>query len=420
VNQLRKIFVIFFIFATSAVASTSTNSIIKSSTETKIDSFCAKPINQENFCMEYKTSYPIVSSPDKYLQKEINKAIKSHIKTTNAKKYVLDYLEEMRGKVFSMGHSEENNIKILSVTKQTFTLSINNYNYSGGAHGNYGEIFENYDRKTGNILNLDQLFIPNYQEKFTKIANKVYRDSNGIMPNESLSKTMGWFEDNFILPSEIGIVENGLLLEYNPYEIRAYVYGPTSLLIPFSKLSTIVSKNSPIANLVSSAPLDRKSKNINKTFGEDESSQIRIKTTLISKNRLKIFIAIKNISDYKKGGLSISFPQLTSKKSVINKRASGFRRISLYPKASSIYNINEKKLIKAKYLLVEADTNRWKKGKWNDMTIILKLPSSLKTLYLNARATFSYKKDIKKIPNYNGVEGQQGFNNYRLAIPIVF
>jgi len=250
-DKLLKI-LLFSLFATLTLieASTINASIIKSSTQTKIDRFCTGAKNQEKFCMEYKVNYPIISSQDKHLQKQINQAIKSHIDSTNAKKYVLDYLKETGGDVFSIEHSDENSITLLSITENTFSLKINYYTYLGGAHGNYGTNFVNYSRKTGDKIKLDKLFTPNYREKLIKIAEKIYRDSNGIMPNETLGEKMGWFEDKFILPSAIGIGKDGLHLEYNPYEIRAYVYGSSSLLIPFSKLSSITPKNSPIANLV--------------------------------------------------------------------------------------------------------------------------------------------------------------------------
>lgn len=410
-NILKKL--VIFLFSCALLEA----STIEHSIQTKTDNFCAKTKSKENFCMEYKTSYPVVFSQNKHLQKQINQAIMTHLTPTNAKKYVLDYLKEMGGEVYSIGHSDENNIKVLSVTKHTFSLEISNSNYSGGAHGNYGTRFVNYDRKTGDKLSLDKLFIPKYKQELTQIAHKIYRDSNGIMPSENLVDAMDWFDNKFVLALAIGIGEKGLHLEYNPYEIRAYVYGTTSLLIPFAKLSSIVPRDSAIASLVYSDNLDHTSQTISKTFGEEGESQIRIKTTRLSQNHLKITVIIDNMSNYTKGGLSLSFPQLKSKHAVIQKKQSGFKKVFLYPQGKSIYHIGKKKVIKAKYLLAEADSKKWSKGQSKSMSLTLKVPSSLETLYLNARATFSHKKEIDTVPSY-GIEGQQGFSNYRLAIPL--
>jgi len=340
--------------------------------------------------------------PNKHLQKQINQAIQTHLIATNAKKYVLDYLKEMQGDIYVMEHSDETSIKLLSVTTNTFSLEISNANYSGGAHGNYGTTFVNYRRDTGAKLSLDSLFIPHYKQALTQISEEEYRKNNGIMPSESLVDTMDWFENKFILPSAIGIAKDGLHLEYNPYEIRAYVYGTTSLLIPFTRLSSIVPRNSMIASLVHLKPLGHEGNSLFKTFGEEDSSKIKIKSTALSHHRLKITASIENRSDYTKGGLSLSFPQLKNKHAIIQKKQVGFKNVSLYPKGKNIYHIGKKKLVKAKYLLAEADSQRWEKGE---------------RLYVNVRATFSQQKEIDTVPSY-GIEGQQGFSNYRLAIPL--
>jgi hypothetical protein len=228
---------------------------------------------------------------------------------------------------------------------------------------------------------------------------------------------MGWFEDMFILPKAIGIGNDGLHLEYDPYEIRAYAYGTTSLVIPFSNLSYIIEDNIYFSTLLKASQAQAHSKHKSKKFGERNESSITIKSTLLSQNRLKITAIVENMSEYTKGGLSLSFPQLSNARSISNKQKHGFKTLSLYPKGKKIYHIGKKKVIKAKYLLVEAESNYWKRGQSNTLSFELDVPQNIHTLSLNIRTAFRKKKNILSIP-LKGRKGQQGFSNYYWDIPL--
>ena len=49
-----------------------------------------------------------------------------------------------------------------------------------------------------------------------------------------------------IMPAHAGLVKDGLLLQYNPYEVAAYCYGAPSLVIPWRDLKAFAQAAGPL------------------------------------------------------------------------------------------------------------------------------------------------------------------------------
>jgi len=380
------------------------------------DSFCKQLPSAKKFCMDYKVEYPVVHSQDESLARNINSAIIKHIPIINAQKYIAEYLKETDGEVFSSGHSDETKITLLAVTDRTFTLDVSNSSYTGGAHGNYGSLAYNYDKYTGATLKLDDIFIPSYKESLRTIAEQEYRRQNGIMPHESLTQH-DWFDNKFILPASIGLGSDGLHLEYAPYEIKAYAFGTTSLVVPYHLLASIVKPDSYLSPLVGYRVENQEGASVNKTFSEEQQAMMNIRAKVLSYNRVQIDVDVTNLTHYSSGGISLSFPQLTHRNTLISKEQRGLEKVTLYPVGSRLYYAPSRKTIRSKYILIEGDTKNWYQNQTKSVSITLDVPSYIQNLYINARASFSKRRDIIAIP-YHGVEGQQGFGNYRISVPM--
>ncbi|MNL65691.1 hypothetical protein D3C87_1900590 [compost metagenome] len=80
--------------------------------------------------------------------------------------------------------------------------------------------------------------------KLTAVAEKIFRKNEKLSPTESLKDKYFFENDTFSLNQNFTITEKGLKFLYNPYEIKAYVYGTTELLIPFAELKDIAKPNS--------------------------------------------------------------------------------------------------------------------------------------------------------------------------------
>jgi hypothetical protein len=116
--------------------------------------------------------------------------------------------------------------------------------YMGGAHPNTVFTYLNYNTADKQEILLDSLLLPGAMRKLTAIAEEIFRKNEKLSPTASL-KDGYFFENNtFSLNRNFTITVEGLKFLYNPYEIKAYAFGTTELLIPFTALKGIAKPNS--------------------------------------------------------------------------------------------------------------------------------------------------------------------------------
>ena len=384
------------------------------------DKFCKEFKTQDKegtFCMSNEIKYPVVKSKDKMLQKNLDKAIKKHLgklEKGESKKYVLDTIKEKFAS--TMGHEEHKFIKVLSVTPKTFTLEVSNYGYSGGAHGNSHTELINYDRTTGKELKIDEIFVKNYKKKLSKIIEKEYRRQEHVTAKANLKNKLYWFKNKFVLAENIGIGRDGLHLEYNHYEIKPYAGGTTSLIVRYELLKDVIRPNGFLSLFIKNSKLLVKS-STEYTF-LDKLVTFNVKVKRMATDKIEINLVAKNSEfDVSKGGVSLSFPQLKDKSEIINKSSSGFSKLLVYPKNSSVYNFKSKKNRKSDYLLVEGEAKKWKNGGEKSIRLEVKIPKDSKVFDINLRATIIKNKKILQTP-FSGKKGQQGVANYLIKVAL--
>jgi len=384
------------------------------------DSYC-KPIHNDNkdnkeFCMEYSIEYPHITHPNQALANRINQAINKHLKPTNAKAYVEEYIKEIGEDIWLSSHNEETTIKLFSLTPATFTLSVATSSFSGGAHGSYNYQAYNYDRKSGKAINLDDLFAFEYRDTLHDLAQKAYRQSVNISSNANLTTTQDWFENRFVLAKSIAFGEEALHFFYNPYEIKPYSAGTTEFKLRYQDMQELISPDSTWYALFKQG-INQTNGNVNKVFSSNEGS---LKITLIPQENRKVHIiaTVQGFSHYKAGGFSLSFPQLGNKNLLKNIASNQLVKMKLYPTGSRLFYLPTRKSVTSNYLLLEADTSEWSMLEFNKrFSCSVTVPKYLSHLVIHARLAFRQKGQIIKIPN-DGIEGQQGFKNYEVSIPI--
>lgn len=146
------------------------------------------------------------------------------------------------------------------------------------------------------------------------------------------------------------------------------------------------------------------------------SIAVRVKYLDRQKRIIQIHASMTNHFGQASGWLSFSFPGIRQNR-VVKSSAKGFDHIKTYPEGSDIYNAQQKKAMKSRYLLVEGETKHWPKRRTCNATITLKVPPGIKHLTLYVRGTFKRGKQIQTLPT-KGKVGQQGFYNYRYNIPM--
>ena len=120
-------------------------------------------------------------------------------------------------------------------TDSIINIKLNNYTFTGGAHGYEGNRSLIFDAKTGKSLKYEDIFTD--VSAFRQYAEKKFREKFKIPAGKSINATGLLFEDDkFALPLNIFFKENGLLLFYNSYEISSYAEGQKELFLPYSEI----------------------------------------------------------------------------------------------------------------------------------------------------------------------------------------
>ncbi len=114
-------------------------------------------------------------------------------------------------------------------------LSGYNYTYTGGAHGNYGSGFYNYDLVHRKELSLSDLVTKAGIKALPKLLEKNYKLANGIPMEKSLTEA-GLFVDTIPVNDNFIITPGTLMFNYVPYEIASYADGEVKIYIPIEEV----------------------------------------------------------------------------------------------------------------------------------------------------------------------------------------
>lgn len=136
------------------------------------------------------------------------------------------------------------NTEVIKQKPQYIALYTTYVNFAGGAHPNSSFTYQNYNPETQQVITLDSLLIPGSLSKLNAIAEKIFRKNEKLSPDQSLKDNYFFENDAFKLNNNFTVTDEGLLFLYNPYEIKAYAFGITKLIIPFSELKEIAKPGS--------------------------------------------------------------------------------------------------------------------------------------------------------------------------------
>ncbi len=142
----------------------------------------------------------------------------------------VDYLESMPWQIEMQ----------LSITEAKSYVTLNNsgWDYTGGAHGNYWDFYQLFDKKTGKILNLSDFFTD--IEALNKLALPYFKEQNDVPSDMTLEEYGFWFEgDDFQVTENFYFTEEAIVFHYNIYEIAPYAGGTNDLTLPFAVLGEL-------------------------------------------------------------------------------------------------------------------------------------------------------------------------------------
>lgn len=134
--------------------------------------------------------------------------------------------------IMSSQHELEIILTPTYTSNEVLSVQTNFYQFSGGAHGYGGVLFQNFNVKTGAEMTIPELFKD--VDAFTAFAKAEFRTQQDIPEEASINSTGFMFEDDvFTLPENIGFTDEGMVLYYNSYEVSAYADGAQEVIIPW-------------------------------------------------------------------------------------------------------------------------------------------------------------------------------------------
>lgn len=120
-------------------------------------------------------------------------------------------------------------------SEEIITLSINTYEFKGGAHGNDKIKFLNLNANTGEVYKLSDII--NNSDGFKALAKDHFLKSiDADKENNQIEDY--FFGKPFQLPENIGFSDDGLVFLYNVYEVASYDQGYTEFVIPFNAVES--------------------------------------------------------------------------------------------------------------------------------------------------------------------------------------
>ena len=128
--------------------------------------------------------------------------------------------------------------------------SVQQYEYTGGAHGMTTTTYEVINLENGNPLTLEDIFNSQDFEKVNKvILSQLLKDLRITSPAQLVDA--GFFDPDGITATENFYIDNtGVVWLFNPYEIACYAVGSVKIPVPYNTLKPYIKPDSPVMNMI--------------------------------------------------------------------------------------------------------------------------------------------------------------------------
>jgi len=119
------------------------------------------------------------------------------------------------------------------------TFYIEQYAFTGGAHGLQTRDYTVVNLRTGRSVSLTEVFSGDYESALTDLLTKEVRRMHNIGSDKKLTDN-GFFVESIKPTNNFYITINGIGFFYNHYEIAPYSNGPDDIFIPFADLKALL------------------------------------------------------------------------------------------------------------------------------------------------------------------------------------
>ena len=132
-------------------------------------------------------------------------------------------------------------------TRRFITFVAETYNYAGGAHGVQTRVYATFVKASGHRLTWDDIILPKRKAKFCGLVTDGLQDFFGVKGFAALKERLlvegKVSRTSFPLPKNgPGLLEDGLRVQYEAYEIAPYAAGQPLSVVPYSAMRGVWSK----------------------------------------------------------------------------------------------------------------------------------------------------------------------------------
>ena len=132
-------------------------------------------------------------------------------------------------------------VKVLQINPHYISFAVEYDDFMGGAHGNHGTNYGNYDLELRREITLADIIEEGKMDSLTKIAEQIFIEQEQMNEQESAFTDYFFEDDVFALNDNFLLQDSSILFLYNIYEIKAYAAGTTKLEIPYAKINSLLS-----------------------------------------------------------------------------------------------------------------------------------------------------------------------------------
>ncbi|MEJ2004638.1 MAG: DUF3298 domain-containing protein, partial [Cyclobacteriaceae bacterium] len=160
---------------------------------------------------------------------------------TQADQFVADYEDMVREFPEAFGWEMNLSGEVLRNDSAFLVIRIRVESYTGGAHGSQNLQFLNFNPVTGTKIELQDLFIPGFEETLNRLSLDAFRDVRNLAADvDPVTEGYNFYQDRYYNPDNFAVLDNVLVFYFNHYEIAPYSAGPTTIEIPLEELGEIL------------------------------------------------------------------------------------------------------------------------------------------------------------------------------------
>lgn len=133
--------------------------------------------------------------------------------------------------------------------EKLFCLRCRYKSYGGGNHVFQSQLFVTMDCRSGERINLEDVFVDGFRPRLSTIVERELKRSKNLGSADDLRASgYGWEGGPLPLPDEIGFGEDSLIVQYRMGEIAANALGSIEVKVSYRQLTRLIRRDGPLAS----------------------------------------------------------------------------------------------------------------------------------------------------------------------------